>query len=108
MASSGPPPHLLERANHNMTLGGPTRMSVDRKLLEARIARAQRALWTEWAPIELRGMDPPWSDDEYDSYALVVVGLLERGASDTEVATYLWSVESEQMGLEPRMAPVLE
>ena len=55
-------------------------------------------LWV-WDPIGVRGIEE--AVDEYDSYALPVFELLERGSSSQEVAAYLTHVESERMELKP-------
>ncbi len=53
-----------------------------------------------WDPIGVRGIEE--AADEYDSYALPVFELLERGSSSQEVAAYLTCIESERMGLKPQ------
>ena len=55
-------------------------------------------LWA-WDPIGVR--DIPEAADEYDSYALAVLQMLETGASDRHIADYLTSVVRDRMGLGP-------
>lgn len=52
-----------------------------------------------WDPIGVRGVEE--AHDEYDSYAMPVLELLERGSADEEVGAYLTYVEVEPMGLTP-------
>jgi hypothetical protein len=62
------------------------------------LATVRQCLWNDWDPIgvsKLGGVD-----DEYDSYAPVVLRMIEDGATVQELAAYLFSVQSEQMGLE--------
>ena len=50
-----------------------------------------------WDPIGVA--DIPEAQDEYDSYAGHVYRLLASGASDVEVIDYLYTTETETMGL---------
>ncbi len=50
-----------------------------------------------WDPIGVRGV--PQARDEYDSYVYQVFGLLERGASESEISHHLGRITSEMMGL---------
>ena len=63
----------------------------------ARLQTVRIVLHWAWDPIGVRGIEE--AADEYDSYALPVLGMLERGAIDEEVAGYLTSVEVDLMGL---------
>lgn len=55
-------------------------------------------LFEEWDPIGVADEAPR---DEYDSYALRVVGMLFNGRPVDEIAAYLDSVESDYMGFTP-------
>lgn len=58
-----------------------------------------RAMRESWNPI---GFDDSLPADEYESYAPVVVGMIERGEPDLVIATHLSRLESEAMGLKFR------
>ena len=62
-------------------------------------SNAERAIASEllahWAPVRVR--DLPGTHDEYLTHAHAVYGLLARGASSTQIARYLHSVESGEM-----------
>jgi len=62
-------------------------------------SRAEQAIASEllahWDPLRVR--DTPGTHDEYLSTAHAVYGLLARGASSTQIARYLHSVESGEM-----------
>ena len=62
------------------------------------LSRLREIGWARWDPIGLSGLDG-WPDDEYDSFLLQAAGRLWNGAGRDEVADYLVSIESEQMGL---------
>lgn len=66
----------------------------DRKLQTIKVV-----LHWAWDPIGVRGVEE--ARDEYDSYALPVLALLQGGSTDEEVGAYLTSVEAEWMGLTP-------
>ncbi|QAY78152.1 hypothetical protein [Sphingosinicella sp. BN140058] len=66
----------------------------------AKLRRVEVVLHWAWDPIGVRGI--PEAADEYDSYALTVLAMLERGTPDREVADYLTSVERDRMGLRAR------
>ena len=53
-------------------------------------------LWEEWDPIGVRGLGP---DDEYDSYAMRILVMLNEGKSEQDVAAYLRCAATENMGL---------
>lgn len=52
----------------------------------------------EWDPLGV--VDIPEADDEYDTYVNAVTSLLVRGASKEKLVAYLWTVETENMGLD--------
>jgi hypothetical protein len=54
-------------------------------------------LLSEWDPIGVR--DEPAAQDEYDAYAAVIVDMINAGRSETELADYLVSLETDAMGL---------
>ena len=56
----------------------------------------REVLIREWDPIHVQGV--PEAQDEYDSYIGGVYRLLANGASESEIATHLPSVERESMG----------
>lgn len=51
----------------------------------------------DWDPIGVSRI--PEAHDEYDGYVMPIFGLLARGASDAELADYLYKTETETMGL---------
>ncbi len=57
--------------------------------------QAIRQLLNQWDPIGIADV----VEDEYDSYVPDLVALLTRRASAKEVGDYLWSVETQRMGL---------
>jgi hypothetical protein len=57
-----------------------------------------RALLCEWDPIGVMA-DPGASRDEYDCIARPVLGLLEGGASEAEIATHLRNEMAEHFGM---------
>ena len=69
-----------------------------RRSIASKIRTVSAALRADWDPIG-RGQMEDLPADEYESYAPSVVGLIERGANDAELADHLASIESEQMGL---------
>jgi hypothetical protein len=62
------------------------------------LSMVQIVLRWAWDPIGVGHM----AADEYDRYAGPVLEMLNRSASDGEVAAYLTKVESEWMGLTPK------
>ena len=64
------------------------------------LRRINNDLHSEWNPI---GCDVP--KDEYESYAGPVATLLLKGAPDSEIAAYLFHVETETMGLNGAFLP---
>ncbi len=54
-------------------------------------------LLTKWEPIGVRHI--PEAQNEYDSYIFGVYKLLVFGASEQEIADYLYEIETERMGL---------
>jgi hypothetical protein len=63
----------------------------------ARLKTVEIVLNWAWDPIGVGGVEEV--KDEYDSYALPVLGMLERFAADEEVSNYLTSIEVDLMGL---------
>jgi hypothetical protein len=57
-----------------------------------------RELWCRFDPIGVMS-DPTWPRDEYDSYLGWTLRLLESGASQEEIETYLARVALEHMGM---------
>ena len=56
----------------------------------------KRLLWQDWDPIGLNGSGP---DDEYDSYAFQILGMLNKSTEASEIAEYLRWAAIENMGL---------
>lgn len=54
-------------------------------------------LWRMWDPLGIN--DEENCRGEYQSYAYMVAGILERGADKHEIVEYLAQVQSEEMGL---------
>lgn len=69
--------------------------------------RIRQIGWDNWDPIGLRQIDPnAWQEDaadEYDSYVLHVVRLLQNGQSVSDAVAYLDEIASEHMGLGMRL-----
>lgn len=65
----------------------------------AKLRMIQIVLLWAWDPIGVRSI--PKAADEYDSYAPVLLQMLEAGASDRHIADYLTSVVRDRMGLGP-------
>jgi hypothetical protein len=62
------------------------------------VSRAvNRILFEHWDPLGVREAEGP--EDEYLSYVPQLIGRVQQGASDAELAGYLAEVESRQMGL---------
>jgi hypothetical protein len=57
----------------------------------------RQLLLREWDPIGV--VDEPLAQSEYDSHVGPVYRLLAAGASEREIADYLWNLETEGMGL---------
>ena len=57
----------------------------------------RRALLHDWDPIGVQSYSG--ASDEYDSYVPDVCELLVRKATLDEVLAYLWSLETQHMGL---------
>jgi hypothetical protein len=72
-----------------------------RRAIAAKIRAASTVLRSEWDPIG-GGAMPDLPADEYESYAPSVVGLIERGADDTEITDLLAAIASRQMGVAPQ------
>jgi len=66
--------------------------------LRHRLDNVKALLLSEWDPIGIR--DQPAAQDEYDAYAAVIADMIHAGRSETELANYLVSVETQAMGLE--------
>jgi hypothetical protein len=64
-----------------------------------KLRMVQLVLHWVWDPIGVGGV--PETADEYDRYAGPVLELLNRAATNAEVADYLTKVEDEWMGLTP-------
>ena len=62
----------------------------------AELEALKRLLWKDWDPIGVSGFGP---DDEYDSYALQIFGMLQESKSEAEIAGYLRWAAVENMGL---------
>jgi len=54
-------------------------------------------LYWRWDPLGVSD-DFPATEDEYDSYAQMLLGRLRQGLSEDAVADYLLAVEKESMG----------
>ena len=65
--------------------------------ISAKLRMVETILHWVWDPIGVRGI--PEALDEYDMYAPAVLELLQRGASDRDVASYLTSVVRDRMEL---------
>ena len=71
-------------------------------------ADVQRALWTEWDPIGLNAMDPPWPSDEYDGYAAQVLRALNAGGGEQGLAKVLQEIERERMEIDRSFAECVQ
>ena len=58
-------------------------------------------IWDEWDPIGLQYFvtDLKQVDDEYDTYAVEIYGLIKRNCSERELFNYLWRLETQHMCL---------
>ena len=65
---------------------------------QARAIKQQidQILWEVWDPIGVNRIAPR---NEYSSYVGGIFGLLVSGATDDEIATHLYNIASERMGL---------
>ena len=61
------------------------------------IRAIQTVLLEDWDPCSVR--NAPEAEDEYDSYALQLYGMLRNGTSEEQLAEYLYRVETDRMGL---------
>lgn len=61
------------------------------------VAAVRTVLLEQRDPIGIR--DVAHARDEYDAYALAIVGMLGRGADVEELSRYLLEIESDRMGL---------
>ena len=67
----------------------------------------RQILMQEWDPVGVS--DVPEAADEYDRYIERVHDLITHGASEQDIASYLRSVEIEEMGMvDARDMPLLE
>ena len=64
------------------------------------LSRLRQIGWEHWNPIGLAREIA--CEDEYDSYLLRVVGMLQAGARNELAADYLNTIATENMGLEDR------
>jgi hypothetical protein len=69
----------------------------DKEQSRARRVEIRRILMSKWDPIGVS--DVPEAADEYDMYIGAIYGMLDRNATDAEIAEYLLSVETGRMGL---------
>ena len=46
-------------------------------------------------------MNPEWPRDEYESYVGGIVGVVQRGGSDSAIAEHLAALEMDSMGVGP-------
>jgi hypothetical protein len=72
-------------------------MSQQRDRLCVGFAAIRRVLMERWDPIGVR--EVPQAQDEYDTYVPVIHRLLATNRPKHELVDYLWSVETERMGL---------
>jgi hypothetical protein len=65
---------------------------------QARALKQQidRILWEVWDPIGVNTIGPR---DEYSNYTNPIFELLVSGATDEEIATHLYNIASDRMGL---------
>jgi hypothetical protein len=64
--------------------------------VNAEVEALKRLLRQDWDPIGVHGSGP---DDEYDSYAFQIFGMLNQGKGEAEIADYLRRAAVENMGL---------
>jgi hypothetical protein len=60
------------------------------------IRAIRTVLLEDWDPCLVR--DAPEAQDEYDSYALQLYGMLRNGTSEEKLAEYLYHIETDRMG----------
>jgi hypothetical protein len=65
----------------------------------------REVLLRDWDPVHVQ--DVPDAQDEYDSYIAGVYRLLAGGASESEIAAHLASIERESMGISTDAAALL-
>jgi len=58
----------------------------------------RRMLWTDWDPIGINQFSG--TADEYDSYVPALVELVRKGASERALFDWLWTLETNHLGLE--------
>lgn len=58
-------------------------------------------LLNEWDPAGV--VDEPGAQDEYDTYAMQLVGLLARGASEQEICEFLDMILDTQFEMNPEV-----
>ena len=75
-------------------------MTTDKEKFRRAFPEIRRVLLEVWDPIGVR--DELHAQDEYDSYIGAIYRLLVEGASDEAITTYLYGVETVQMGLPVR------
>ena len=59
-----------------------------------------KRLWMEFDPIGVYQLGSDWPDDEYDTYVVSTLHLLEQGASFDTLKNYISHVVHHDMGLE--------
>lgn len=69
----------------------------ERARLKASYSAVGRILWEVWDPIGARYMGFP--PDEYDSYIAEVVRLLQGGADEVALSSYLRQLAEDRMGM---------
>lgn len=69
----------------------------DKERSRRRRVAIRHILMSKWDPIGVR--EEPMAADEYDMYIGDICALLDRSASDKEIVDYLFSVETDRMGL---------
>lgn len=57
----------------------------------------RQAMLHDWDPIGVQ--DIPEAQDEYDSYVGAVFTLVEKRSTAAEIFQYLWTLETDHMGL---------
>jgi hypothetical protein len=75
--------------------------TLDKTRATALIEKVQSILWNAWDPIGVRRITEggPWPDDEYNSYAPSIAGMIWKQDSIDRIADFLdWAVH-EHMGM---------